>query len=408
MKRGSIMLLVLVFGSIFFIILAASIQFVIVQNRMQNMLLGRTQSFSIAEAGINYYGWFLSHFPSDFENGTGQVGPYVVTYNDPQTGDPLGTYTLSIEGSSACGATQAVTISSQGSSIAFPEYPSTIEATYSSPSVAQYNQITSANPPDGVSFSQITPDFAALRTAAQASGIYLPPRQAPEDPHNGYHLIFSGDGTLTVRLVTNTTSLNSVKMVDTNKNGKDYSLIAEESLYQGYTIPVDCGLIFVEGNAWLEGVVASKVTVVVGKFAGSGSGADVMLRNDLTYTTTDGSVGLTVIAERNVMIAANSPMDMTLHGIFVTVSGYFGRNNYYSPSGGCTGLYEPRGSLTILGTIVSNYTPITNWANGCFGGNAAGYQTRSLTVDTGNSNNPPPYTPTVSATKIFTSWQQTQ
>ena len=144
------------------------------------------------------------------------------------------------------------------------------------------------------------------------------------------------------------------------------------------------------------------------RFAGSGSGADVMLRNNITYTSTDGTVGLTVLAERNIMITANSPMSMTLHGIFVTVSGYFGRNNYVSPSGGCNGLYEPRTSLTVLGTIVSNYTPVINWSNGCGGGNAAGYQSQSLTVDTGNSTNPPPYTPTTSTTKSFTSWQQTQ
>lgn len=408
MKRGSIMLLVLVFGSIFFIILAASIQFILIENRLQNMLLGKAQSFSIAEAGINYYGWFLAHFPSDFENGTGQAGPYVVTYNDPQTGDPLGTYTLSIEGSSACGATQTVSITSEGSSIAFPGYPSTIVATYSSPSVAQYAQITSANPPAGVTFSQLTPDFAALKDTANATGLYLPPRPEPQDPHNGYHLIFNADGTLTVRTVTGVNALNSVQQIDTNKFSRDYSLISAEAFYQTYTLPSDCRLVFVEANVWLEGTVTSKVTVVAGKFSGSGSGADVMLRNDLTYAETDGTAGLTVIAERNILLTANSPTNMTLHGIFIAVQGYFGRNNYYVPSGGCTGLYESRESLTILGTIVSNYTPVTKWSNLCSGGGTAGYQTQSLTVDTGNSNNPPPYTPTTSSTKSFTSWQQTQ
>ena len=408
MKRGSIMLLTLVFGSIVFMILAASIQFILIENRLQNMLLGRAQSFSIAEAGVNYYGWFLSHFPNDFENGTGQAGPHVITYNDPQTGSALGTYTLSIDGSSACGATQAVNIISQGSSFEFPGHPSTIVATYSSPSVAHYTQITSANPPSGVNFSQITPDFAALKATAQASGLYLPPRPEPQDPHNGYHLILNADGTLTVRTVTNINSLNSVQQVDTNKFSKDYTLISAETFYQTYTIPSGCGLVFVEANVWLEGTVTSKVTVVAGKFSGSGSGADVMLRNDVTYAETDGTAGLTVIAERNILLTANSPMDMTLHGIFVTVTGYFGRNNYVAPSGGCNGLYETRGTLTILGTIVSNFDPKTNWSNGCGGGNAAGYQSQSLTVDPGNSNNPPPYTPTTSSTKSFTSWQQTQ
>jgi hypothetical protein len=403
MKRGSIMLLVLVFGSIFFIILAASIQFIIIENRLQNMLLGKAQSFAIAEAGINYYGWFLSQFPSDFQNGTGQAGPYTTTYNDPQTGSALGTYTLDIVGSSACGATQAVHLVSTGVPATSPNIHSTIRATYASPSVSQYNLITSANTPSGVTFSALTPDFAALRDAAQAQGVYVPRHLVPQSPHLGYHLIFTGDGYLTIYLVQSLTTL-SAKLAETQKSNNDYTLIKTETFYQ--TVPIDpaCGLIYAEDNVWLEGVVTGKVTVVAATLSGGTSAADVILHNNLLYSTLDGSDSLTVLSEHNILIAPDSPTNMTLRGTYVATEGIFGRNNYIGSAPNC--LYENRDTLNIIGTVVSNLTPITSWPNLCASGLHAGYQTTNMSLDPLAATNPPPYTPTVSAFKTFLNWYQ--
>ena len=62
------------------------------------------------------------------------------------------------------------------------------------------------------------------------------------------------------------------------------------------------------------------------------------------------TASLTVIATHDILIAPDSPMNMVLNGVFVAVNGAFGRNNYFSNIG-CTGLYEPRGTLTVSGTI---------------------------------------------------------
>src|SRR4051812_44302160 len=101
-NRGSIMLLVLVFGAVFFTILMALSGFVLVQNRAGNVTRAETKSLAIAEAGLEYYRWFLFHFPGSTDNGTGHAGPYVVSYADPE-GGTVGTYSLSIGGSMACG-----------------------------------------------------------------------------------------------------------------------------------------------------------------------------------------------------------------------------------------------------------------------------------------------------------------
>jgi len=143
-ERGSIMLLVIIFGGIFFTMLVALSSFVLVGNRAQEVAHARAEAFGIAEAGLEYYRWFLSHFPGNITNGTGQNGPFVITYNDPE-GGTAGTYTLSIVGNSACGAVQSIEVTSKGIPNDDPSVSSTLSARYSAPSVAAYSYIVGSS-----------------------------------------------------------------------------------------------------------------------------------------------------------------------------------------------------------------------------------------------------------------------
>jgi len=404
-SRGSVMLLVLVFGGIFFILLASLASFVIGENRAQNALRARVEAFSIAEAGLTYYQWFLSHFPTDFTNGTGQPGPYVFTYKNPD-GATVGTYSLAIIGSSACGSTQIVDITSTGTPSSYPSVSSVITGRYTTPSVATYATIVDNGSTPGVTFSSLVSDFASLKTIAQSQGIFIERHEVPQSPHLGFHLIFNVNGTVTINKVLDVNTMNNVKPADASRNSiNDYTLILAEEPYQTVPVPSTCGLIFIEDNVWVEGTILGKVTLVVANLTGSGSSPDVVLRGNTAYATNDGSSGLTVIGEHHILIGPDSPTDMVLNGIFVAAKGVFGRNNYYYPGGGCTGEYESRGSLTINGTVVSKLTPRTKWPGGC-GASDAGYQTQSITVDSQNAANPPPFTPTISSTRKFIDWQQ--
>jgi hypothetical protein len=91
---------------------------------------------------------------------------------------------------------------------------------------------------------------------------------------------------------------------------------------------------------------------------------------------------------------------MTLNGIFVAQGGAFGRNLY-----SCPGTYEPKGTLTILGTTVSNLRTGTRWVNGCSSGDA-GYQTRIDAYDRNLSTDPPPFTPQTSTDYQFVDWRE--
>lgn len=466
--RGYLLLMALVFGSVLLTVLGAMSAYVLTQNKVQHAATGQARAFSIAEAGLSYYHWLLAHRPGDLTNGTGSPGPFVIPYYDPETGESLGTYTLAITGNTACNQTTSIDITSTGATNDGSGVTRTLVARYAQPTVALYSYILnesvwagddrvingpyhsnggirmdgSANAPvtsslaswlctssfgcspsatkNGVwgagtnqnlwsypvpqiDFAGIAADFTALKTTAQSAGIYLP-RYSSGNSNGaaywrGYHLLFNSNGTVTVRRVSSTIA-RDVTPVNPADSSSDRILIQNETAYNTYTISSTCGLIFVEDNVWIEGTVSGKVTVVAANVTTTGVEPNAYLRNNVTYVDSDGSDGLTVIAERNVLIAPDAPTNMTLNGIFIAQGGAFGRNLYDCPSS-----YEPRGTLTIVGTTVSNKRTGTKWVNGC-GWSDGGYQSRVDSFDRKLATDPPPFTPIVSSDYEFIDWRE--
>lgn len=274
-------------------------------------------------------------------------------------------------------------------------------------------------PTPQLDFAGIASNFTALKTTAQTSGIYLPRTSSGNSNsaayHKGYHLSFNASGTVTVTRVTSTQKLSVVPVNSTDPD-TDYALIKNEASATTYTIPSGCGLIFVEDNTWIDGVIPAKVTVVVANVTNSGVTPDVFLKGNITYASADNTDGLTVISAHNILITPDAPEDMHLDGIFVAQGGAFGRNLYITTSGGsysgCDTRYEPRDTLTILGSTISNERTGTQWKDGCWsrytGFSNAGFQTRIDSFDRAQLTNPPPFTPTLSTDYRFVDWRQTQ
>lgn len=469
--RGYLMLTAIVFGAIFLTILGALSSFVLTENRARNANDTQSRALAIAEAGLEYYRWHLAHFPNDMQNGTGAIGPYIITYNDPEGGS-IGTVQLTINGNTSCNQITSVDIQSKGTTVGSPAYTKTVFARYARPSVATYSYIlndsvwagsdrvilgpyhsnggvrmdgtanspvtsslstwsctssfgcsptatkngvfgTGSNtnlwsyPTPQVDFGAIAANFTSLKTTASSSGLYFPTNGNATTGGRGYHLIFNGNGTVTVKKVSSATSLNSIPVDGTSNNPvADYTVISSETTLGTYTIPANCGLIFVEDDVWVEGPINTKITLVAADVTNAGVAPNAVLRGNLTYTAYDGSAGLTLIAENDVLISADSPNTMTLNGIFIAQGGAFGRNLYLNNSqSDCNHTYEPRTSLTILGTTVSNKRTGTKWMNGCSSGDA-GYQTRIDSFDRTLSTNAPPFTPSVSTDYQFVDWRE--
>ncbi len=468
------MLAALVYGSIFLMVLGALSGYVLTQNKIQSNETASARATAIAEAGLEYYRWFLAHYPNDIQNGTGQPGPYVIPYADPEGGD-TGTIELAIQANSACGTVTSVDIESTGIPAESPTVTSTLVARYAKPTVARYSFVLNATtwagpdrviqgpyhsnggvrmdgtsnsivtsslsswlctftfnctpsqtvpgvygsgtdqnlwsyPVPQVDFAGIAADFNGLKTKALADGRYLPrfsssTRKQAASYWHGYRLIFNANGTITVRRVSSTTRVESDQLnsAEEIEDLDDRTLISNDIFYTTITPSSTCGLIFVEDHVWIEGVVDGKYTVVAANVTHSGIAPNAMLKGNITYENTDGTDGLTVIAENNVLITPDSPYNMTLNGIFVAQAGVFGRNFYE-----CTS-YDQRGTLTILGTTVSNLRTGTQYPDACGSGAGrwdAGYQNRSDTYHRALSNDPPPFTPEMSGDYEFIDWRQ--
>ncbi len=139
--QGYLMLMALIFGAIFVTLFGALAGFVLSQNKTQTQVAHAEQAFSLAESGIEYYRWFLSHFPGDVTNGTGSSGPYSFTQKDIE-GTAVGTVSFTLTPTTSCGETTGVAITSTGVSGGTPNVSVSISARLAQPTVAAYSQIT--------------------------------------------------------------------------------------------------------------------------------------------------------------------------------------------------------------------------------------------------------------------------
>lgn len=242
-------------------------------------------------------------------------------------------------------------------------------------------------------FNAITVDLAQMKSTAQSSGIYLPPSNTINSQGKGYHLIFKNNGTVEVRIIT---SLSPTYAYSIEEGWHyDYFTITSEQVYNTYNIPSTCSAIFIEDNLWPEGEVKGKIAIASANLINPTLDTDVILQANIDYSVKDGSDGLTLIGERNVLIGPNSPNQMILRGIFVAQKGRFSRNHYP---------WNIREKLEIYGSIVSNGRVGTKWISGSQ--IVSGYLKRETYVDPYLLYSPPVFTPFVSSQYKIVSWEE--
>lgn len=256
-----------------------------------------------------------------------------------------------------------------------------------------------------VDFGAISADFGTLKTLAQSEGTYFARYsttngQGQPAYWRGYYMRFNADGSITVRQVSSTNEL-SVTPVNSADADSDRALRSNMSSQTTTIIPPDCGLIFVEDNVWIEGTIDGKITLVAANVANANIAPNVYIVGNIQYENADGSDGLTVMAEHNILIAPDAPNNLTLNGIFIAQDGAFGMNAYACNSGYAT----KTGTLTILGTTVSNKRTGTKWTSTC-SGYYKGYQNRVDSYDRHMAYDPPAFTPIVSEDYEFIDWRE--
>lgn len=411
------MILVIVFGAVFATLLFGLSGFVMTQKRATDAKEHSEQALQIAEAGLEYYRWFLAHHPEDTTDGTGEEGPYEHIYTDPE-GGAMGSFSLDIQGNMACGEMTSIDIYSTGWTDVDSSFTRTVFGRYTRPSVADFAYVINDNvwagpdrviygpyhsnfgirmdgtnhslvtsgleewtctdsfgcdptetvdgvfgdgpndhlwsfPAETVDFAGIVLDIAHMKDLAQNGGGIYLPKISNHQNRKGYHLIFRNDGTVDVYKVHATKKVSSSPVG--NATGDNYEEMLGWNYYASYDISEICPLIFVEDNIWIEGEVSGKATVVAGNVIDTDVEPNVYIVGDIVYADNGNVDGLTVLGEGSVLIAYEVPYDLELMGVFIAQTGSFGRNYYYGAA------YDKRGTLEMTGSIISNGRVGTQW-----------------------------------------------
>ena len=452
MTRGSITPALLIITSAFVVVIYGMLSVLSLQLDASHRQTAQEEARNIAEAGINYYRWHLAHDPNDFQDGTGNPGPYTHDYHDPQ-GNITGSYTLDI--TPPINGSSVITIKSTARTLQYPNVQRTITAQYGKQSLTKFSFLqnssswygtgitvngevhsnngirmdginnslvssaqetytcggeTGCNPPQSrpgvwgsgpnsflwdfpipaVDFDSISFDFANMRDSAIADGLYLAPSGS-----RGYHLIFNGN-TFEVRRVTGTNYYNGYSADDGCQ--RRYQIITSETSTGTYNI-VDNPIIFAEDHLWVEGLLDGRTTVTAARFPIDSNQMNIWLRGNITYAQYDNSDSMGLIAQNDIYFVRNLPNDFKVDAALMAQKGKIIRHGYLSWCGGTS--QAVKNSLTINGSVISFYKSYWNFGSGP----SSGFITRTITYNSDLLYNPPPYFPVTGDFEII-SWRE--
>ncbi|MEK7508144.1 MAG: hypothetical protein AAB602_03635 [Patescibacteria group bacterium] len=133
--QGQFSLEVLIFSTVVVILISGFIFLSLSFTQFSVRGLNKQLAFSIAEAGVEYYRWHLAHAPNDFQDGTGQPGPYTHNYYN-KSGQIIGQFILDIT-PPPVGST-VVTVQSTGRVITDSSIQKIIKVKFGNPSLVRY------------------------------------------------------------------------------------------------------------------------------------------------------------------------------------------------------------------------------------------------------------------------------
>jgi len=461
--KGDVLIMLLVLTTMLVMISIAAFSLVANEARLASREEDRQLAFEVAEAGVEYYRWHLAHVPDDFVNDVGQheyhnafgelIGYYDITVVPPTAGSTVVTInstgwsedrpslkrTVSVKLGIPSFATYAVVANDfmrfgEGTEVFGPIHSnggirfdgvahnvvSSAKETFKDPDTHQtedgvYTTQADENavflagkqfPVPSVDFNGITTDLAAMKTKATTGGVYLGPSGA-----DGYHITLKTDGTMDIKKVTALAQCryrsffwwfdlsNEIWSIDT-----EAAFTYQSASSLGVPIPEN-GIIFAEDDVWVDGQIdGKKLTIVAAEEPLTTGNANIIVNNDLLYTSYDGSDVIGLIAQNDFNIGFYSEDDLRIDAAIIAQKGRIGRPYYpprtssaWSPAG-CNN-YINRQQVTTYGSLATNKRYGFAYTDG------TGYTTRNLTFDPELTFGPPPSFPTTGQYTIL-SWQE--
>ncbi len=456
-ETGSILVIALIFIVVVVFIWLGLSGLIVAEHQTAERKHDREQALEIAEAGVDYYRWHLAHNATDYQDGTGQAGPYVHAFRNI-IGQQIGSYSLTIT-APPVGST-IVEIVSTGWTNSSPDVKRTVKARVGKKSLADYSFLTNSNAWFGTGESTVGKAQAngGIRFDGTANSLLLSPKATytcgPEHgcnnqqkpgiwgvggPQNlwqfppahpvsaidfttvtidlsamqqlaktngiyrtkcsgqcaGYHVDFHADGTLTVTKVTSTWASSGISV--TGAAGDKAIDIKQEQQINGLVnvaIPAN-GLLFFEDKTWVSGTVNGRATVAAATFPAGLNDKSIIIHNNIRYPARNGNSSLGLIAQKDILIPRFAPANLTIEAALMAQNGSTQR--YYFNG-------NVLGTIETYGSTISN--GIWTWSWECGGGvTCSGYNTTKTIFDSYLTYAPPPSFPTTGEYSLL-SWQE--
>jgi hypothetical protein len=446
-QKGDVIILVLLLVAIVSLILLPFFNVLAKELDVAKTRIDREEALQIAEAGVDYYQWHLAHFPTDYQDGTGQAGPYTHAYTDYDTQQVIGDFQLTITPPST-GST-IVTIQSTGWTTDNPAVKRTVTAKYGIPSLALFsflsNDVIWIGPSEnvsgqmqsnnGVRFDGTTnaPVLSAKSTYTCSSGQGSPcpttengvwggasqaikafwefPVPAvdfsaltsnlatlkstaesetggtyylPPSNAQGYSLVFNSNGTVSVYKVTSLAS--DPTGWDVYGNAINTSIdYKNRTLLYTESIP-SSGIFYIEDKVWVEGTVKGRVMVAAAVLPYNSSTApSIYIPNNITYAAKDGTNSLGLLAQQSVMVTYAAPQNIEIDGALIAQNGSVEFLYYQNDA-------AIKNTINVFGSIMTYGQWTWTWVDGN-NNDVSGYATTNDTYDSNLLYSPPPSFP---------------
>ncbi|MBU0998927.1 hypothetical protein KKG24_01270 [Patescibacteria group bacterium] len=241
-----------------------------------------------------------------------------------------------------------------------------------------------------IDFSGFTTDLAMLQANAISEGFY---QNKAGSKYVGYHIVLKTNNTFDLYKINSWASLG-------NCSGSTYSFsVGTQTLQGNFNFPTN-GIIFLEDNIVVDGQInGARLTIAAADLpvpSNPTNFKNIIVNNDLLYTSYDGSDSIGLIGQAGVMVGMKSEDNLKIDAALIAQNDRVGR--FYYSGGGCA--YKNREVISLYGMIASYarygfaYTDDT------------GYAIRNITYDANLLYAPPPDFPLTGNQYNILSWQE--
>ena len=422
-----------------FLIFAAVVLGRSAYNQFQSKsVVDRVKALNLAEAGINYYMWHLSHNNTDYQDDTAQpanppFGPYLHQYTDSSS-NTIGTFTLTIDPPTQGG--NAVTVTSIGQ----PQNSSaikTLQAQIGIPSFSGYVFVSATEAWFGeteettgkvLSNIGVHYDGVANGPVMAANATYTP---SPEFGGDGeVHPGVWGTGgpqsyfqypvppvnfqqiTADLKIIEDAAIAQGLRLgasgqlgysVNLNAANMTISKVTRErangittSSPHSYDYPQN-GVLFIADNVWVSGTLgpSRKLTIASARLPDvSSTNTTIKIGGSVHYTQNDGTNVLGLIAQKDIIVPQYAPTNLKIDASLLAQKGHV-----YQPYYG-----KVFNSVEVYGSIATFDFWTWSWVDG-YGHTVSGFQNTSLIYDEHLTLSPPPFYPKTGNYQIL-NWRE--